>query len=311
MLIPFKQPLDLENTLEVGQAFRWEREPSESSGHPWFWGVVFDNLVRIRRTEEGVEFFCAPDDEPALSPLLQDYLRLQDDLAAICESIHKDERVGAGIDRYPGLRLLRQDPWECLASFICSANNNIQRIRDNVKDMSTSFGRPVNLDGQTRHTFPAPDDLAAAGEARLRGLRLGFRAAYVAEVAEIVAAGRTDLFALREASYEDALAELTALPGVGDKVANCVMLFSLDKLEAFPVDVWVARALEWYTDDAVVKELAEKLSERRKKNPKAALSEREKKALRSWAQEYFGPYAGYANQYLFHKSRLEGRAGAR
>ena len=294
MLIPFNQPLDLENTLEVGQAFRWEREPSESSGHPWFWGVVFDNLVKIRRTEEGVEFFCAPDDEPALSPLLQDYLRLQDDLAAICESIHKDERVGAGIDRYPGLRLLRQDPWECLVSFICSANNNIQRISANVEAMCESFGRPLTLGGRVRSTFPSAEVLSEAGEQPLRELRLGFRAKYVAAVAEIVAAGRTDLFALREASYEEALAQLTELPGVGDKVANCVMLFSLDKLEAFPVDVWIRRALrQWYLLETP---------------GTAKLAERE---LRPWAQEYFGPYAGYANQYLFHKSRQEGRAGAR
>ena len=294
MLIPFNQPLDLENTLEVGQAFRWEREPSESSGHPWFWGVVFDNLVKIRRTEEGVEFFCAPDDEPALSPLLQDYLRLQDDLAAICESIHKDERVGAGIDRYPGLRLLRQDPWECLVSFICSANNNIQRISANVEAMCESFGRPLTLGGRVRSTFPSAEVLSEAGEQPLRELRLGFRAKYVAAVAEIVAAGRSDLFALREASYEEALAQLTELPGVGDKVANCVMLFSLDKLEAFPVDVWIRRALrQWYLSETP---------------GTAKLAERE---MRPWAQEYFGPYAGYANQYLFHKSRQEGRAGAR
>ena len=288
MLIPFTQPLDLENILEIGQAFRWSPEPSSLSEHAWFWGVVFGNLVKLRKTREGIEFSCAPDGEATLLPLLRDYLRLRDDLAAIQESIHRDERVRAGIDRYPGMRLLRQDPWECLVSFICSANNNIPRIKDNVEDMSESFGRPVNLDGQTRHTFPEPSELAAAGETRLRELKLGFRAKYVAAVAETVAAGRIDLFALREASYGEALAELTSLPGVGDKVANCVLLFSLDKLEAFPVDVWIDRALrDWYPE-VVEKKLS-------------------RKAMRPWAQEYFGPYAGYANQYLFHKRRLEGR----
>ena len=290
MLIPFTQPLDLENALEIGQAFRWQREQSESSEHPWFWGVAFDNLVKIRRTREGIEFLCAPDDESALSPLLQDYLRLRDDLAVICESIRKDERVGACIDRYPGMRLLRQDPWECLVSFICSANNNIQRISANVEAMCENFGRPLTLGGRVRNTFPSAEALSEAGEQPLRELRLGFRAKYVAAAAETVAAGGIDLFALREASYEEALAELTALPGVGDKVANCVMLFSLDKLEAFPVDVWIRRALrQWYLSEAP---------------GTAKLAERE---MRPWAQEYFGPYAGYANQYLFHKRRLEGR----
>ena len=349
MLIPFTQPLDLESTLESGQAFRWRREdpsvvpaegglcvtgafrrkpesrtrlntgaqladtgvspspqPSPVKGEgvtqrspkagthtstPWFWGVVFGNLVRLRKTAEGVEFSCAPDGEASLAPLLKDYLRLQDDLSAIYGSIHRDERVGAGIDRYPGMRLLRQDPWECLVSFICSANNNIQRISANVEAMCESFGRPLVLGGRVRNTFPSAEALSEAGEQALRDLRLGFRAKYVAAAAETVAAGRIDLYALREASYEEALAELTELPGVGDKVANCVMLFSLDKLEAFPVDVWIRRALrQWYLSEI----------------PGAAkLAERE---MRPWAQEYFGPYAGYANQYLFHKSRLEGRA---
>ena len=294
MLIPFTQPLDLESTLESGQAFRWRREASESSDTAWFWGVVFGNLVKLRKTAEGVEFSCAPDGEAALAPLLQDYLRLRDDLDAIYGSIQRDERVGAGIDRYPGMRLLRQDPWECLVSFICSANNNIQRISANVEAMCESFGRPLTLGGRVRNTFPSAEALSEAGEQPLRELRLGFRAKYVAAVAETVAAGRTDLFALREASYEEALAELTTLPGVGDKVANCVMLFSLDKLEAFPVDVWIRRALrQWYLSETP---------------GTAKLAERE---MRPWAQEYFGPYAGYANQYLFHKSRLEGRAAAR
>ena len=138
------------------------------------------------------------------------------------------------------MRLLRQDPWECLVAFICSANNNIPAHQSaNVESMCESFGRPLALDGRVRNTFPSAEALSEAGEQPLRELRLGFRAKYVAAAAETVAAGRIDLFALREASYEETLAELTTLPGVGDKVANCVMLFSLDKLEAFPVDVWI------------------------------------------------------------------------
>ncbi len=288
MLIPFTRPLDLENTLEVGQAFRWRREPSEPTEHPWFWGVAFDNLVKLRRTEEGVEFFCAPDSEAALSPLLQDYLRLGDDLSAIYESIRGDERVSACIDRYPGLRLLRQDPWECLVSFICSANNNIRRIGGNVEDMSRSFGRPVGIEDRHRHTFPTPEELADAGEHRLRELGLGFRAKYVAAAARRVAGGEVDLYSLREAPYEEALNALVSLEGVADKVANCVLLFSLDKLEAFPVDVWIDRALrDWY--------------------PQVTEKRLPRKALRPWAQERFGPYAGYANQYLFHQRRSDQR----
>ena len=286
MLVPFSQPLDLPSTMESGQAFRWSRQDR------WYYGVVFDNVVKICRYPEGIEFFCAPDDESTLAPLLRDYLRLGDDLEAIYQSISFDEHVNAAILRFRGMRLVRQDPWECLVSFVCSSNSNIRRISRNVEDMSEQFGRQVRLGDHARSTFPTPAELAEAGEQRLRRLGLGFRAKYVARVATAIANGDVDLFALREAPYQDALDALTALPGVGDKVANCVLLFSLDKLEAFPVDVWVDRVLqEWYLKDMTV-EGGKKLS---------------KKDLRPWAQEHFGPYAGYANQYLFHDRRLRGR----
>ena len=291
MFVPYSQPLDLPATLESGQTFRWTREdPSRPGSGQWYQGVIFNNVVEIRHRPKGIEFRCAPDDELTLWPLVQDYLRLHDDLDGIYQSIQGDARLDAAIARYRGLRIVRQDPWECLISFICSANSNIPRIITNVEDMSKSFGRPVGIGDQVRHTFPTPAELAEAGERRLRDLRLGFRARYVAEVARIVADGDLDLFALREAPYDEALEVLTTLPGVADKVANCVMLFSLDKLEAFPVDVWVHRALqEWYPADmAVDKRLA-------------------RKEMRLWAQDYFKPYAGYASQYLFHDRRLQGR----
>ncbi len=283
MRIPFAGKLDLLSTLESGQAFRWRREGE------WLYGVIFNNLVKIRQVAEGVEFFSAPDGETAIEPLVRDYLRLHDDLDAIYEAIGADERIAAGIARYPGMRILRQEPWECLISFICSANSNIPRISANVEDMAKSFGIHIEFDGRVRNTFPTPPVLAEVGEQPLRQLGLGFRAKYVARVARTVADGALDLYALREASYDEALEALTALPGVGDKVANCVLLFSLDKLEAFPVDVWIDRALrEWYLDGAGLKLT--------------------RKAMRPWAQQRFGRYAGYANQYLFHRRRLQDKA---
>jgi N-glycosylase/DNA lyase len=244
----------------------------------------------IRRSPEGIEFTCAPDSEATLAPLVRDYLRLDDDLDSIYRAITLDERIGAAIARYRGMRIIRQEPWECLISFICSSNSNIRRISGNVEDMSSAFGRPLMLDNQMRSTFPTPQALAEAGEQKLRQLGLGFRAKYVASAARTVADGKLDLMALREAPYEEALSALLELPGVGDKVANCVLLFSLDKLEAFPVDVWIDRAMrEWYLGDGVGA------------HSRAPLR---RNAMRPWAQAYFGPYAGYANQYLFQRRRL-------
>ena len=288
MLIPFTGPFDLITTLESGQAFRWRREGE------WLTGVVFDNIIRTRRTPGGVEFECAPDDETTIAPLFKDYLRLDDDLEAICDRIRLDEYIGAAVRRYPGLRVLRQEPWECLISFICSANNNVKRISVNVEDIADRFGRPLALGECRRSAFPSPARLAEAGEESLRALGLGFRAKYVAQAAHIVAAGDLDPFTLREAEYDEALNALTALPGVGDKVANCVLLMSLDKRKAFPVDVWIDRALrEWYPEYMV----------------RADGKPLTRAAMRPWAQAYFGEFAGYANQYLFQGRRLLGKGG--
>ena len=293
MLIPFRNSFDLTSTLESGQAFRWKRmEPPASDLDGWYEGVIFNNIVQLRHVEEGIEFRCGPDEESALAPVVTDYLRLGDDLDDIYRTINVDDRIDHAIDRFRGLRLVRQEPWECLVSFICSSNSNIPRISANVADISKNFGRPIALQDKTMFAFPTPEALAEAGEQRLRDLGLGFRAKYLAPAALAVADGDVELFALREASYAEALETLTALPGVGDKVANCVMLFSMDKLDAFPVDVWVDRVLrEWYSD-------------RMNSNGRKKLTRKE---MRPWAQDYFQPYAGYANQYLFHDRRLQGK----
>ena len=285
MLIAVDQPFDLASTLGSGQAFRWHMDDG------WSTGVVFGNVVSMRQVGSDVEFSAAHDDEAALKPLLADYLGLAADLESIYAAIGTDERMRAAIERYKGMRILRQDPWECLVSFMCSPASNILRISKNVESICTAFGRPLGLGDQARCTFPTPNELAEASEAQLLALGLGFRAGRVASAARAVAEGEIDLMPLREASYEEALSVLTTLDGVGDKVANCVLLFSLDKPEAFPVDVWVDRALrEWYLDG-------------RGMTPTRA-------KMREWAQEHFGPFAGYANQYLFHDRRLQGQSRA-
>jgi|TARA_Y100000310_G_scaffold314970_1_gene364975 N-glycosylase/DNA lyase len=284
-LLTVDGPLDLAATLESGQAFRWRRVEPSPDGSPWFEGVAFGNLIHARQTRDGVEFTTSPDPESDVAPLLRDYLRLDEDLTAIYQALEFDEHVRQGIALYPGLRILRQDPWECLASFICSANNNVRRIARNVDDMSAAFGSPVTGGADERRSFPTPTQLADAGEASLRALGLGFRAKYIAATAERIAGANTDLFALRLAPYQEALDALTELPGVGDKIANCAMLFSLDKPEAFPVDVWIDRALrDWH------------FTEQQKPI--------QRNRMRPWAQARFGRYAGYANQYLFHSRRL-------
>ncbi len=282
------QPVDLEASLLGGQAHRWKREGE------WHSGVLRGVLVLIRQHGQAIEFLSSPSDLQAMIPRIRDHLRLDDDLKAIQSEITADPNVAAQVERYSGLRVLRQEPWECLIAYILSANSNIETIHRNMERLSEEFGEPLTLshpapsdesDGTIRrNTFPKPVDLAEAGEAELRRLRLGFRAPYVHQAAIAVAEGRLDPDYLVAAPYPEAKAELMALKGIGDKIADCIALFSLEKMQAFPIDVWVRRALaDWYFPN--------------EKTPT-------NRVLLEWAQGYFGRYAGYANQYLFHGRRL-------
>ena len=319
------QPVDLEASLLGGQAHRWKRasHPELVEGE-WYSGVLRGVLVLIRQHGQAIEFLSSSSDPQAMIPRIQDHLRLDDDLEAIQAEIAGDPNVAAQMERYPGLRVLRQEPWECLIAYICSANSNIETIHRNMERLSDELGEPLTLPNPispsssiervasdptsplrervgvrvevaeeetiSRNTFPKPVDLAEAGETELRRLKLGFRAPYVHQAAIAVAERRLNLDHLVAAPYPEAKAELMALKGIGDKIADCIALMSLEKMEAFPIDVWVRRALaDWYFPG--------------QKTPT-------NRVLLEWAQDYFGRYAGYANQYLFHGRRLRDRKPA-
>jgi N-glycosylase/DNA lyase len=273
-------PFSLEHTLESGQAFRWRRE------NGWYWGVVAGIVFKVRETVEGVEFVSGPVSETEAAPVLFSYLRLDDDISAIYRELRRDARLAEAVDLYPGLRLVRQEPWECLVSFVISAFSNIPRITKHIEEISVNFGDPVALGDYRRHSFPSPAQLVEVGEAQYRELGLGFRSRYLARLPRTVLDLGFDLNELRRGSFQAVRATLLDLYGVGVKVADCVLTFSLDQLEAFPVDVWVRRAVqEWYFEDV----------------------RQTDRSVRLWAAEHFGPNAGYAQQYLFYQRRLEGR----
>lgn len=282
MNLTMTQPLDLVSTLESGQAFRWRRRGD------WYYGVLHDNLMALKQDGSRLEVRSSSSSQDQTETALSDYLRLDDDLEAIYSRIDTDPRMHSAIAQYRGLRILRQDPWECLVGFICSANSNIPRISGSMEAIARSYGQPLELDDYVDYSFPMPQKLAEAGETALRDLKLGFRAKYVAKAAERVASGEIKLAPLRDAPYQEAKDVLVSLLGVGDKVADCVLLFSLDKMDACPVDRWVRRAMEdWYLDGAILNY----------------------KGIRDWSVEKWGGYAGYAQQYLFHQKRLLGQVG--
>ena len=273
--------VDLEATLDGGQVFRWW---SDIGG---FRGVIGQRVMLLSETSNGVS--ARPVDGKRLNGLrrlVSDYLGQHQDLAGFQKRFSDDPCLGPALRGYPGLRILRQEPWECLFSFICSATSNIPRIKRNVGTVAETLGDVIGT-GSRDVSFPQPEMITDAGEQFLRDLGLGFRAKYLVFAAESVASGELNLNDLRKESFAYARRVLTDLHGVGEKIADCVLAFSLDKTESFIVDRHILRALhKWY-------DLPEKAS-----HSYAA----------DWARDYFGDHAALANQYMFHRERLARRA---
>jgi N-glycosylase/DNA lyase len=274
--------IDVEATLDGGQAFRWWLE--DSGGYR---GVVGRRVVNVSEDDGGV-VVTPLDGKPSngLRHTMLEYLGQDQDVAGFRTRFADDPCLGPALRGYSGLRVLRQDPWECLFAFITSSTSNIPRIKLNVGSAAEHLGYKVGSENRDV-TFPEPEVIAAAGEQFLRDLGFGFRAKYLVPAAEAVASGQLNLTDLREATYADAREALTALHGVGEKVADCVLAFSLDKPESFIVDRHILRALhKWY-------DLPEK----------ASLT-----YAADWARDYFGEHSALANQYMFHRERLARRA---
>ncbi|MBI4338218.1 MAG: 8-oxoguanine DNA glycosylase [Chloroflexi bacterium] len=278
MFLSVTQPLDLAATLFSGQDFRWRHDDALGSH-----GVVKDHLVALRQVPGGLEAWSPGLGEKALTSLLRWHFRLDDDLERIHAGLSTDPVLARAVQRHRGLRLLRLEPWPALASFICSSHANISRIAQMVEALATALGRPLQSNALVRHTFPPPALVAEAGEARLRELGLGFRARSLAAAAAVVAGGQLSLEALAGVPLDEARRRLITLPGVGEKVADCVLLLAYEHLDAFPIDRWVRRAVEqWY------------------RVPRGWRYE----AVAAWAREHFGPYCGYAQLYIFQAARL-------
>jgi N-glycosylase/DNA lyase len=274
--------VDIQATLDGGQAFRWY--PQEDGGYR---GVVARRVVNVSEADGGLMVTPVDcKDSNGLSHSMLEYLGHDQDLEGFRTRFADDPCLGPALRGYSGLRVLRQDPWECLFSFITSSTSNIPRIKLNVGSAAEKLGFSIGPEPRDV-MFPEPEIVAEAGEQFLRDLGFGFRAKYLAPAAEAIASGRLKLCDLREASYKDAREELIALHGVGEKVADCVLAFSLDKPESFIVDRHILRALhKWY-------DLPEK----------ANLS-----FAADWARDFFGEHAALANQYMFHRERLARRA---
>ncbi|MEM0357921.1 MAG: DNA glycosylase [Candidatus Bathyarchaeia archaeon] len=281
------QPFDLDLTLCCGQAFRWEKNGE------WWYGIVADKPFKVRQGDSVLEF------ENANPEFVEKYFGLKDDLPLILRQISKDKHMEEVVKALKGLRILRQDPWECLVSYICATYKNIPAIKRMLFNLSKKLGEKTTFNGHVFYTFPTPQSLAKASLQELASCGLGYRAKYVMETAKRVVNGEFDIEELKVEPFEKARKKLLALPGVGPKVADCVLLFSLEKLEAFPVDVWMKRIITKYYashfDETFVRRVSFKKS----------LTKAEYEKLSLFGRNYFGRFAGYAQEYLFHFERLK------
>ncbi|MDG6913898.1 MAG: hypothetical protein JRN34_04035 [Nitrososphaerota archaeon] len=305
-VVPLTSPFSLEYTLVSGQTFRWAKRGD------WWYGVVGGGVVKMM--QEGDVLKCVSSSDALGAPWVSEYFQLDVDLEHVLASISKDEPITRAVERFYGLRLVRQDRWECLASFALATNANIPRIVKMVDNVCARYGGAIEFEGDVYRRFPSPQALAGPTVSALRGCGLGYRAPFLKRVAASVARGDVDFDAVSSLPYEEArrllLRELSGekvLLGVGPKVADCVLLYSCGKDEAFPIDVWIARAVArsypWLMDRS--------LRARLERDGKVKMAASEYAKLSASLREYFGEYAGYAQQYLYMAVRSEKSATIR
>lgn len=284
-------PFNLALTLTMGQTFRWR-----PFGDDWFSGVVGLHLFHVRQIDGGIEYEAAslPGHVDDPDECLHRYFRLDDDIDVIYASIARDPKVSTIMREFPGLRLLRQDPWECLVSQICVARTSIGHTIGMVSNIANNFGSAIELAGEVRYTFPAAEQLMADRQGVLGKLQEMSKgqdhASDIIAAAQWVCDAGPDWGALRRQPYGEVNRRLLQCPGVDDRIADCIALFALDRLEAFPVDIWV-----WLAISGICPELGSQEQAEPDKWELAAVAKR--------ARSEFGEYAGYASQYLFHWRR--------
>jgi len=230
---------------------------------------------------------------------VQDYFGLNDNLTEISQCIDKDHYIRLALCKFKGLRIVRQVPWECLISFICATYKSIAAIELMLKKISAKYGEKQVFDDMDFYTFPTVERIANAGENGLRECGLGYRAKYVQATAKKIRDDKVKLEDLKNLPYLEARNNLLKFPGVGFKVADCVLLFSLRKTDAFPVDVWVKRVILKHYSDHFPNEAVKKMKNHN------SLTNSEYLKIGDFARNYFGIYAGYAQEYLFHYERTQ------
>jgi N-glycosylase/DNA lyase len=266
--------INVENSINSGQVFLWKKNKKYWYGINGQDVLKIDNLGNIKSYQNNkIDFF-----------------RKKDNIEKIIKSISKDSVTKKAVKQYLGLRILEQDPFQCLISFITSSNSNIQKIKNSLENISKKFGTKIKFEDQEFFLFPEPKKLAKASINEIKSCGVGYRAQFIKEAASMTMLKKIDFEYLKKSNYQEAKKEICLIPGVGNKVADCVLLFSLNKLEAFPLDRWIIRILEKYYSDKFQLETK-------------TITEKQYDIIHEKILNHFGPFAGYAQQFLFKMER--------
>lgn len=262
---------NLQHTLECGQFFRYKKIDN-------FYYVQSRNLLfKIKQDNNLLSYKFAKNNLENEQEFIKHFFNLNQNLKEIQKQIEKDKHIKSAIKKFQGLRLINQDPWECAISYICSSAANIPKIQLNINLLSKTFGKPIQLDNFKSHTFPEPGTINNLE--KIQSCKVGFRTKFILEANQNL----KQIHSLKQANYKEAKQQLMKNLGIGEKVADCICLFSLNKSEAFPVDTWVTKVMNLlYLKD-----------------------EKNKSKISEFARNYFGDYAGYAQEYLFYAMRLK------
>jgi N-glycosylase/DNA lyase len=266
--------IDIDNSINSGQVFLWEK-----CGSNWY-GINGQDILKINKNAV----------IKSIQNSKTDFFRKNDNMQEIIKSISKDKTVKQAIKQYDGLRIFRQDPFQCMISFIISSNSNIQKIKNSLEKMTKKFGVKVQIQNKEFFLFPKPEKLAIASIEEIKKCGVGYRAPFIKQAAEMVFSKKIDFKYLEKLNYKEAKKNICLIPGVGNKVADCILLFSLNKLEAFPLDTWMIKILEKYYSNEF-------------KIETKTITTKQYDILHEKIVNYFGPYCGYAQQFLFKMER--------
>lgn len=265
---------ELPHIFECGQCFRWNKEENGN-----YIGVAFQRVIEVEKKGDEVTIYNTSLKD--FNEIWIDYFDLKRDYSEIKEKFQEDELLNTAVKFGNGIRLLQQEPFELLISFIISANNRIPMIKRAIENISRIYGNPLEYKGRIYYAFPTLEEFQISNEEEGNALGVGFRAKYIRQTLEDLKAGKYDLKAIKSGTDDECHKALQSFSGVGPKVADCIMLFSMGKYSAFPVDVWVKRAMQHFYVA-----------------PDVSLPK-----IREFARNKFGELSGFAQQYLFYYAR--------